>query len=338
MTRSMILLTLAFLAALTCSAIAEEPRSLEDEFFELMWLCDSRVERERDDAQKELTRRFAEFEPVWQDRTFLTDGEIAEESRRRFQLAEKAYREARVEEALSAFDAQWIVAAPVETDGEKTRAATVRVSWRVPIRFVWLAPDFHVFQWRESETRRYWRPRALFSSPEILPEFEHDHIDLDVILEPDFEGNVGARVAPEKVLAFDALMGVDPRPWGLTIDSETATPKEYRSGELTLRGPNASRGENGGWTVSLRLEYDAAFDAFDSHRSWYDVDDFRLVCPEFDEPVKATRLRARERGAKGERVELEFAADPELDKAFQKKDAVLFCRPPRFFVRTRIVL
>ena len=339
MIRAFLVLTLALLATPTFSAAAQEPHALEDEFFELMWLCDSRVERERDDAQNALTRRFAEFEPVWQDRTFLTDGEVAEESRRRFELAEQAWRRACVDEARNAFDARWSVAAPVETDGAETRAATIRLSWRVPIRFVWLAPDFRDLLWREPETGRLWRPRALFSAPEILPEFERDYVDIDVVLEPDPEGNDETESAPEKTLAFDALMGVDPRTWEIPIAAQSATPKEYRSGELTLRGANAERKkEKGGWLVSLRLEYDAAFDAFDSHRSWYDVDDFRLVSPEFDEPVKATRLRARERGAKGERVELEFAADPRLDEAFQKKDAVLFCRPPRFFVRTRVVL
>ena len=46
--------------------------TLEEEFFDLLWRCDSTSLTRRDAATRELTRRFWEFEPIWSDRAPLS--------------------------------------------------------------------------------------------------------------------------------------------------------------------------------------------------------------------------------------------------------------------------
>ncbi|MGI6400657.1 MAG: hypothetical protein ACOX0A_00835 [Thermoguttaceae bacterium] len=344
MTRAAVIVaTTLFVAIFPFLAASAEipPRSelastnLEDEFFELMWLCDSPLEAERDAALEELTRRFDEFEPIWQDRTFLTNGEVADEASRRFALAEAGYRASRIEAARASFDVQWRVQDAV-SHGEltpPTRDATARVIWREPLRFVWLSPDFRFFFWRAPDTFELWRPRSLFSAPELFPGLDADRVDLDFVLEPSALSD-----EPQaNSVAFDALIGVDPRPWRIPVTMGPGGPEEYRSVELTLRDVRAEPLANDRRRVSLRLKYDAAFDAFASHRAWYDATDFHLlIAPETR--VAPLRLRVRDRVATGERIELEFESDAALDEAFRKGAVSLECRLPRFFIRTRIVL
>lgn len=313
---------------------SEQPVSLEDEFFELMWLCDSPLEEERDAAQEELTRRFDEFEPVWQDRTFLADGEIGDESRRRFELAESGYREACVARALECFSVRWFVDAATDDEGTPTRNATARISWSEPLRFVWMTPDFSAFVWRDPETGQTWRPRGRFASPEILPEYDATQVDLDFALEP----GETTEDASESTVVFEALMGVDLRPFAAPVVANAEDAKILRSGELTLNEPTAAREPDGSPTTTFRVEYDDAGDAFNSFRTWYDARDFLLVCPDIVDPIAPTRLRPRDRNPKGERVELRFDADPKLDAATRDGAAVLYCRLPRFFVRARVSL
>ena len=308
---------------------------LEDEFFDLMWLCDSPVESERDAAQEELARRFDEFEPVWKDRTFLTDGEVADESRRRFERAEKDFWNARLERARTAFDVKLDVEPPEGEGAEAVRRANVRVSWRVPLRVVWLAPDFRSFLWRDPETNRLWRPRSLYSAPELQPEFDSEQVELDFFLEPVPDDALPPEDASVSEFAFDALVGVDPVAISIPL-SDDGEPREYRVGELTLRVPPVKRDDKGGLTVSLCLDYDSAFDAFDSHRSWREPDDFLLAFPKAAARVRPASIRGRDRNPNGERLEFFFAADPALDDALRKNAAALVCRFPRFFARLHV--
>ena len=342
---SLVLTTLAFAPATSFATdsqpaverrdafVFEKSDALEDEFFELMWLCDSPVESERDAAQEELTRRFDEFEPIWKDRTFLTDGEIADESRLRFERAEKDFWRARLERAQNAFDVKTTVEPPEEKDAT-TRRANVRVSWRVPLRVVWLAPDFQSFLWRDPETNRFWRPRSLYSTPELQPEDRAGRVEFDLYLEPAPDDATPAEDASAATFGFDALVGVDPVPLSIPLYDD-GEPREYRTGELTLRVFPVKRDEKGKRTVALRLDYDSAFDAFDSHRTWREPDDFQLKIPGAAEPVRPVAIRVRGRDPNGERLELSFAAAPALDEAFQKSAAVLVCRLPRFFTQIR---
>ena len=86
--------------------------------------------------------------------------------------------------------------------------------------------------------------------------------------------------------------------------------------------------------ATIALNYDGAFDAFDSHRVWYDRLDFALA-PDAEEsrllvPDAATRSG---RTATGERVELRFTLEEEVDAS----RARLICALPRFFVGTRLL-
>ena len=57
-------------AASDCRATLDAWRNregLEEEFFDVLWRCDSPLATERERANGELLRRFAEFEPVSRD-------------------------------------------------------------------------------------------------------------------------------------------------------------------------------------------------------------------------------------------------------------------------------
>lgn len=77
--------------------------ALEEAFFETLGRCESPLLVERNEAEDALFGRFAEFEPIWQDRRFLTNGEVGAEARQRFELAEARYREKAFEECVGAF-------------------------------------------------------------------------------------------------------------------------------------------------------------------------------------------------------------------------------------------
>ena len=89
--------------------------TLEEEFFDLLWRCDSPSLARRDAATLELTRRFWEFEPIWSDRAFLTDGEIGFDARLRFERAEEETRFASLNTAKNAFAARVEFAETKET-------------------------------------------------------------------------------------------------------------------------------------------------------------------------------------------------------------------------------
>lgn len=324
------------------SAPGVAPTALEDAFFDLLWRCDSPVPADRDAAAEELTRRFREFETIWMDRAFLTDGEISAVAAARFLDAEDASRADRVAAALRSLDALWNVEPPrPDGDGVSTRRAALRLSWGEQTRFIWLAPVFRSCRWLDPADRGMWRPRARYSAPELQPDPDARFLDVETVLE---RADAGADDdVPEtddddaSAAAFDALIGVDCRPIAIPVRVGVGEEREFRSGDLTLRGASARRGDDSGrWRVAVRLQYDAAFDAFDSHRVWYDKGDFRLRTSASETPGAApTRLRAMDRAPGGERVELEFDVDSAIDEAIASGAALLECRLPRFLVQER---
>lgn len=317
---------------------------LEDDFFDLLWRCDAPDSAVRDSAAKELTRRFGEFELVWMNRAFLTDGEISETAAAQFLSAEAAAYERDAEESRRAARVEWNVGAPeIADDGVETRHAVLRFSWNRQTRFVWAAPDLRNCRWREPGTGRLWRPRARFSQPELIPGFDDDFLDVEIVLEPDPEFDADGFSASDDsggeaagaVAAFDALAGIGTRVIRIPVGWEDAGEREYRIGGLTLRGaPARYDSRSGEWTIALRLQYAEPFDAFDSHRAWYDANDFKLTIPSAEKTLSPVKFRAAERDAYGERIELTFRA-PEIDDAAKNGEAWIQCRLPRYFVRER---
>ena len=149
--------------------------TIEEEFFDILWRCDSPSLARRDAATLELTRRFWEFEPIWSDRAFLTDGEIGIDARLRFERAEEETRFASLNAAKNAFAARVEFAETKETResfeapaGEndevvpERRLGTLAFSWDVPLRVVWLAPVLSECATRESGTNALWIPSSRF--------------------------------------------------------------------------------------------------------------------------------------------------------------------------------
>ncbi len=91
--------------------------ALEEAFFETLGRCESPLLVERNEAEDALFGCFAEFEPIWQDRRFLTNGEIGAEARQRFELAEARYREKAFEECVDAFQTAFETFAPGSEEG-----------------------------------------------------------------------------------------------------------------------------------------------------------------------------------------------------------------------------
>ena len=137
----------------------ESRGALERAFWETLARCESPILLERDAAEDALVERFAEFEPFWQDRRFLTNGEIGAEARARFELAEARRREQVFEECVAAFEAAFEIDAPAtpETQNGKEEAigeigriegnegvgeigevgearGRIRLRWRAPLR------------------------------------------------------------------------------------------------------------------------------------------------------------------------------------------------------------
>ncbi len=94
--------------------------ALEEAFFETLGRCESPLLVERNEAEDALFERFAEFEPIWQDRRFLTNGEIGAEARQRFELAEARYREKASNDCVAAFETTFETVAP-ELEERKNR-------------------------------------------------------------------------------------------------------------------------------------------------------------------------------------------------------------------------
>lgn len=94
--------------------------ALEEAFFETLGRCESPLLVERNEAEDALFERFAEFELIWQDRRFLTNGEIGAEARQRFELAEARYREKASNDCVAAFETTFETVAP-ELEERKNR-------------------------------------------------------------------------------------------------------------------------------------------------------------------------------------------------------------------------
>ena len=318
-----------FAALISCAAtlcVYAQTSELEDSFFALMAEFDSPLIKDRDAAEEELSRRFVEFEPIWKDRRFLTNGEVSFEARHRFELVEARRRMDVATLARRAFGARWSVERGETTYGK------VDVSRSEPTRIVYLTPEFDSFFWKDADGS-VWRPVARRSTPEISPDFGDETIEIETSLE-----RVDSEIAdaPEKSRgSFTTLVGLDLREISIRVFADDRE-ETLKSGELTLQGATARRLEKGGWSVSFRLKYDFPFDAFDSHRVWFDKDDFALVCENRTERIVPTRLRLRNRSANGVDVDLEFDDDVELDVALIAAQARLECRLPRYFAFLRI--
>lgn len=195
--------------------VNEERDSLERAFWETLERCDSPILSERDAAEDALAEHFSEYESIWQDRRFLTNGEITPEARARFELAEARYREKVFEECVDAFEAAFEIVAPIDLkegrdgrepsgaeekgeDGENSERkdadvverndeapllrGRVRLRWKPTLRVLYLAPDWSAFERRDAVGRR-WRPAGRFSTPEIAPEFDASELTLETAWE-----------------------------------------------------------------------------------------------------------------------------------------------------------
>jgi hypothetical protein len=193
--------------------------ALEEAFFEALGRCESPLLVERDEAENALFERFAEFEPIWQDRRFLTNGEIGAEARQRFELAEARYREKASNDCVAAFETTFEavaleVAEKEERSGGKKNdepngrnagngesaqnseeaendesagngeflRGRVRLRWGSPLRIVYLVPDWSAFERRDAAGKR-WRPSGRFSAPELAPEFDASTLTLETTWE-----------------------------------------------------------------------------------------------------------------------------------------------------------
>lgn len=241
-----------------------ESAALEETFFETLWRCESPLLVERNEAEDALFGRFAEFEPVWQDRRFLTNGEIGAEARQRFELAEARYREKMRDERLAAFQTTFETVADEadetrKRDGEgkndapngengrngETLRGRVLLRWEKPLRIVYLAPDWSAFERRDGDGTR-WRPSGRFSTPELAPEFDASELTLETTWErvdeekttSDEEKGENAENGEGEttvVGVWEGLIGGDFRVWTLplgTVASENAENAEIeRAGE-----------------------------------------------------------------------------------------------------------
>lgn len=183
----------------------EESAALEEAFFETLGRCESPLLVERNEAEDALFERFAEFEPIWQDRRFLTNGEIGAEARQRFELAEARYRAKASNDCVAAFETTFETVASeaaetqnsedkkkkgnaaneenseYEKSGELLRGR-VRLRWKRPLRIVYLVPDWSAFERRDAAGER-WRPNGRFSAPEVAPEFDASTLTLETTWE-----------------------------------------------------------------------------------------------------------------------------------------------------------
>ncbi len=196
--------------------------ALEEAFFETLGRCESPLLVERNEAEDALFERFAEFELIWQDRRFLTNGEVGAEARQRFELAEARYREKAFEECVAAFKTTFEAFAPESEEGRardekgkndeqnrrkrekggnneiggdgkdggtgedgesgKSLRGRVFLRWEKPLRIVYLSPDWSAFERRDAAGNR-WRPSGRFSAPELAPEFDASELTLETIWE-----------------------------------------------------------------------------------------------------------------------------------------------------------
>ena len=417
----------------------EEIAALEEAFFETLGRCESPLLVERNEAEDALFERFAEFEAIWQDRRFLTNGEIAPEARQRFELAEARYREKTREDCVAAFETTFETGAPEiaeggtptdeEKKGEKKEngengenagnseeardggvlRGRVCLRWERPLRIVYLSPDWNAFERRDADGKR-WRPSGRFSAPELAPEFDATELTLETVWERVDDGeettandengeswknaeNGGGETTVVGV--FEGLIGGDFRVWLLPLGRvavknaeigedkrnerketgrETAAdrgdcPSVFQSGDAVATVGETTINKNGETTVRVRFDFAEAFDAFDSHRVWFDKEDFALIIDDGDgktnivadrgvleagnEPRTATkagkeaktgaegrrrapvRLRVRERSATGALFELDFPNDAALREAVAAGRARLAGRIPRFLFWTR---
>lgn len=309
--------------------------AFEEAFFELLGRCDSPILSERDAAEDALFERFAEFEPIWQNRRFLTNGEISPEARRRFELAEARFRQKTFEDCVAAFEGAFERGggtADVGRNGENSEnrenasndrlgenekngadnrngeddgetRGVVRLRWGEGTRIVYLIPDWGAFE-RRDDAGRLWRPSDRFSAPEIAPEFGATETALETRWElDDWE---------------DGTAGKDG-----TVAEEDETAKDGEIEENKASAGNEKVATGGGKTTVVGL-FEGLFGV--------DVRDWRLSLPAF-----ARGNGENERGGKnkedgngeGKRVDWEKSTGPNRANVFQSGEVRAVVEPPR---------
>jgi len=258
-----------------------------------------------------------------------------------------------------------------------------------------LTPEWSAFERRDVAGRR-WRSSERFSTPELAPEFDATELTVETVWErvetqneengekKENKGNKGNKGngafgegATTVVGVFEGLVGGDFRVWRLpltALKSENSEdgekggndddyPLVFQSGDAVATVGETVLKENGETTARVRLEFAETFDAFDSHRVWFDKNDFALTSERNDEENnsekkeetrregelkkggtegaeerrwKPIRLRVRERSARGVLLELDFPNEPSIRAAVERGRARLEGRVPRFFFWARI--
>ena len=273
-----------------------ENAALEEAFFETLWRCESPLLIERNEAEDALFERFAEFEPIWQDRRFLTNGEIGAEARRRFELAEARYRDEAFDDCAAAFKATFETV-ETEAEGERNRGdegnnveknekngedgetlrGFVRLRWEKPLRIVYLSPDWSAFERRDGDgTRR--RPSGRFSAPELAPVFDASELTFETTWERvdgeetagDGENRGSAENGEGKatvVGALEGLIGGDFRVWTLPLGAVASrNAKTASSGESAKDGKDerGDQAEEKRETAAVGVDFPTVFQSGDA--------------------------------------------------------------------------
>ena len=310
--------------------------TLEDEFFDLLWRCDSPVAEERARACAELARRVLDFEPISCARAFLTNGEISPVARDAFLQAEKECYSAAVEREILELDYTELTVAPPTADARRRCVAKLKIPARV--RVIYFAPDFSRYAFHDPDASSLWTPCSPFASQEIQPEYDADVAEVETILEEQATAD-GESYASAP--GFEALLGCELRTIAIPVVDATSRPKvkEYRLDELTYSVARVTAQDDERVTVELSFRYDTAYDAFDSHRVWLAPDDFALAYDRaVDEPAIITPRSLRElaRNASGARIRLTFDVDSSFRADLEAvSDLTLLWRAPRRLVYLR---
>lgn len=300
----------------------------EEAFFELLGRCDSPILSERDAAEDALFERLAEFEPIWQDRWFLTNGEVSPEARLRFELAEARFRQKTFEDCVAAFAGAfergggtadvgenggngensenasdgWLSGNEKngtdnrngEDDGE-TRGV-VRLRWGEGTRIVYLIPDWGAFE-RRDDAGRLWRPSDRFSAPEIAPEFGATETALETRWELD--------------------------DWEDGTAGEDETAKDGEIGENKASAGNEKVATGGGKTTVVGF-FEGLFGV--------DVRDWRLPLPAFareNSENEGNKKNREDNNGEGKRVDGEKTTGPNRANVFQSGEVRAVVEPPR---------
>lgn len=311
--------------------------ALEEDFFDVLWRCDSPLSEKRERAKDELTRRSAEFEPVSCERAFLTNGEISTTARDAFLDAEERYYERVVEEQTSGFVFSSVDVSGPGADGRRRVVAKVTIPERV--RVIYLVPDFSRYALALPETSTRWIPTSPYAAPEIQPGIAERTIEIEATLH-EARGDDQRQETSEEV-GIEALVGCDLRPIAIPIENGDLEPKtkSYRVGELSYSGAKLTAQDERRVSLDFSFTYAEPYDAFDSHRAWLDRADFALALQRDDGApacIFPVKLQETSRNASGARVRLTFEISdiPAENEPVSNKWTLLW-RAPRRLVSFR---